>query len=333
MEFGDGMRVYSGSDKNWNIEFVYSPLFEMLCSIHVLIKPDHHLERLIWAQAMRENISDKLLDDLLELGKRTADWCVIMDLCNVYEACNDFNVMSALNYMEDLSLEDFRYVFSKYQVYGLEDFTEDIKRKMIRALKEYYLGYFERELRFIEPLLVRCLKRDAERYEKIGIIDYAKRIHSRIEVTEEAFLFHKYTLFTIPFHSLKRVIVRISSFIDPHLLMDYGEGMVQFTIRAHLDRGEDAVPRDLLRIMKALSDETRLKILRIVYKGKTSTQSLAQELNLTEPCISKHLRLLYDAELVYKERSGSFIYYDLNTLLLDRIPLEIHEYLNFSFRK
>jgi DNA-binding transcriptional ArsR family regulator len=327
------MRVYAGSDKNWNIEFVYSPLFEMLCSIHVLIKPEHHLERLIWAQEMRKDVPDKLFNNLLELGRRTADWCTIMDLCNVHDPCNDFNIMSALNYMEDLHIEEFSYVFSKYKSYGLENFTEDIKREMVRALKEFYLGYFERELRFIEPLLVRCLKRESELYEKIGITDYVKRIHSRIEVTEEAFLFHKYTLFTIPFHNLRRVIVRISSFIDPHLLMDYGDGMVQFTVRAHLDRGEDAVPKDLLRMMKALSDETRLKILRIIYKDKASTQSLAQELELTEPCISKHLRLLYDAELVYRERSGSFIYYYLNSLMIDRIPLEIHEYLNFSFRK
>ncbi|MTI57827.1 metalloregulator ArsR/SmtB family transcription factor [Geosporobacter ferrireducens] len=327
------MKVYSGRYGNWSIEFVYSPLFEMLCSIHVLIKPEHHLERLMWAEEMKKSIPDKLFGRLRELGKSTFDWCTIMDLCNIHEPCNDFNVIAALNYMEDLPLDDFQYVLLKYKAQGDIPFTESTKREVISGLKEYYLGYFERELRFIEPLLVRCLKRNSEMYEKMGIINYAKKLHSRIEVTEEAFLFHKYTLFTIPFNSLKQIIIRVSSFIDPHLLMDYGNQMVQFTIRAHLDRGSDVVPGDLLRITKALADETRLKILRCIHGGTSSTQSLAQELNLTEACISKHLKLLYDAELLYKERKGSFIYYYMNTFILDKIPLEIYEYLNFSLRK
>jgi len=305
----------------------------MLCSIHVLIKPDHHLERLVWAEDMKNKISNKLLNELVELGKTTFDWCIMMDLCNIYEVCNDINVMTALNYIEELTLEDFKSVYLKYKGYENHKLTEDLKRQIILALKEYYLGYFEKELRFVEPLLVRCLKRESQVCKEAGVINYAKTLHSRIEVTKEAFLFHKYTLFTVPFTSIRTIIIRISSFIDPHLLMDYGDNMLQFTIRAHLHRGEDSVPKDLIKIMKALSDETRLKMLRMIYKGRATTQSLAQDLSLTEPCISKHLKLLYDAELVHKERNGSFIYYYLNVHPIDKIPLEIYEFLNFSLKK
>jgi DNA-binding transcriptional ArsR family regulator len=182
-------------------------------------------------------------------------------------------------------------------------------------------------------LLIRRLKKDSDYCRNIGILEYVKGIHNRIEVTDHAFLFHKFTLFTVPYNCLKRVIIRISSFIDPHLLMDYGDDMVQFTVRVHLNRGVNEVPKDLLRLMKALSDETRLKILRTIYKGKASTQSLSKELKLTEANISKHLKMLYDADLLYKERCGSYIYYYLNSSLLDRIPMDIHEYLNFSGSK
>jgi len=276
----------------------------------------------------KERLPEKLYNPLIEYGKKTCEWCIIMDLCNVHEECDDFNIMSALDFIEDLSMKDFGFVFLKYEEYEKESFNKESKKKMVRILKEYYLNYFEREFRFIEPLLVRCLKKDSEYSQRIGFFQYIKGLHSRIEVTDRAFLFHKFTLFTIPFDSLKRIIIRVSSFIDPHLLMDYGDGMAQFTIRVHLDKGGDEVPKDLLRLMKALADETRLKILRTIYKEKSSTQSLACKLNLTEACISKHLKTLYDADLLYRERSGSYIYYYLNASMLEWIPLNINEYLN-----
>ncbi|MFZ5353691.1 MAG: metalloregulator ArsR/SmtB family transcription factor [Bacillota bacterium] len=321
------MIVYSGSEKEWNIEFIYSPLFELLCSLHVLIKPEHHLERLEWAEEMRKNIPPKLYSSIAELWKKTYEWCPLMDLCNIHEECDDFNVMAAINFIGDLPLESLKYVFSKYsENTGWVD--KQLQFDMTALLKEYYLCCYERESRFVEPLLVRCLKKESEHCRSIGILNYVRKLHSRIEVTEEAFLFHKYKLYTIPFDNLKRIIVRISSFIDPHLLMDYGDGMVQFTIRVHLGMMAENVPRDLLKVVKALSDETRLKMLRIMYRGKATTQSLAQDLKLTEACISKHLKLLYDADILYKERSGSFIYYFINTSMIDRIPLGIYEYIS-----
>lgn len=327
--YGDFMRINTINKDNWKVEFIYSPLFEMLCSIHVLISPEHHLERILWSKDMRDNISEELYENLDKIGKITCEWCVIMDLCNIYEKCDDFNIMASLDFMDDLSLDDFKRVFKKYDELKEVCFNETLKKSMIRMLKEYYIIYFDKELRYIEPLLIRCLKMDYDICNKKGVFVYIDELHSRIEVTKDAFLFHKFTLFTIPFNKLKTLIIRVSSFISPHLLMDYGEEMVQFTTSAHLNMKIEKVPVDLLKLMKSLSDETRLKIIRQLRKNKGSTQSLAKELNLTEACISKHLKMLYDAELLYKERKGNYIYYYFNTFLIDRIPLGLYEYLDY----
>jgi DNA-binding transcriptional ArsR family regulator len=82
--------------------------------------------------------------------------------------------------------------------------------------------------------------------------------------------------------------------------------------------------------MRALGDETRLKILKIIHNRLSSTQSLSRELGLTEACISKHLKILHDAEILYKERQGNYMYYRLNTMILDRIPMDIYQYLDGS---
>jgi DNA-binding transcriptional ArsR family regulator len=47
--------------------------------------------------------------------------------------------------------------------------------------------------------------------------------------------------------------------------------------------------------MKALGDETRLKILRCIYKKINSTQAIARDLVMTEAGVSKHLKLMYEA--------------------------------------
>ena len=323
------MKIHTINENKWKVEFTYSPLFEVLCSIHVLINPQHHLERILWGKNMKDKLPQDLHEKLTYLAEITSDWCAIMDLCNIYEECDDFNIMVALDFIDDLSLEAFNFVFEKYNELKKIHFDETLKKTMVRVLKEYYLIYFEKELRYIEPLLIRSLKRDFQVCNTKGVLNYINELHSRIQVTEEAFLFHKYTLFTIPFDKLKRLVIRVSSFISPHLLMDYGADMVQFTTTAHLDTKIEKVPMDLLKLMKALSDETRLKIIKQLRKSKGSTQSLALKLNLTEACISKHLKMLYDAQLLYKERDGSYIYYYLNTFLIDRIPLGLYEYLDF----
>lgn len=319
------MKVNEIKEKGFNIEFVYSPLFEVLCSLHVLAKPDHHMERIKWAEQMKLKMTDKLYKELIEFGGKTDEWLAVMDFCNFYEECNDFNIMSSLNFLEDLKLRDFNKALIKNK---LRSFDKKSKLIMLRSIKEYYINYFDNELRFIEPLLVRNLKRQSEICVKEGIYKFASEIHNRIEVTDKAFLFHKYTLFTAPFKEIKNIIIRISSFVAPHLLMDIYGDTVQFTIALHLTKGIDEVPLDLLKLIKALGDDTRLKIVKKLYSDKYSTQELAKELKFTEACISKHLKILYDAGLLHKERCGNYMYYYLSTYLIDRIPMGIYEYLN-----
>lgn len=62
------MKVYEKEDGIWNIKFIYSPIFEMLCSLHVLSKPEHHLERLGWARDMESKMDERLYSELMYFG-------------------------------------------------------------------------------------------------------------------------------------------------------------------------------------------------------------------------------------------------------------------------
>ena len=64
-------------------------------------------------------------------------------------------------------------------------------------------------------------------------------------------------------------------------------------------------------LAKSLSDENRLRILLSVSNGKKSVSSIVEELGLSQPLVSHHLKELKRSLLVAIERSGPFIYYGL----------------------
>lgn len=62
---------------------------------------------------------------------------------------------------------------------------------------------------------------------------------------------------------------------------------------------------------KSLSDENRLRILHHLSDGKKSVSRIVEELNLSQPLVSHHLKELKRSLLVRIERNGPFIYYEL----------------------
>lgn len=70
-------------------------------------------------------------------------------------------------------------------------------------------------------------------------------------------------------------------------------------------------PAELLQLLRAAADATRLQILQLLAQRPRSTSELAGLISLTEAAISKHLKLLQDAGWVVPERHSYYIYYRL----------------------
>jgi ArsR family transcriptional regulator len=68
---------------------------------------------------------------------------------------------------------------------------------------------------------------------------------------------------------------------------------------------------------RALSDETRREILRLLRDGPRTSGEVADHFSSSWPTISRHLALLRDAGLVVTERRGQEIYYELNTSVFE----------------
>jgi len=64
-------------------------------------------------------------------------------------------------------------------------------------------------------------------------------------------------------------------------------------------------------LTKSLADENRLRILLCVTDGKKSVSQIVEELKLSQPLVSHHLKELKRTLLVNVERQGPFVYYEI----------------------
>jgi len=72
-------------------------------------------------------------------------------------------------------------------------------------------------------------------------------------------------------------------------------------------------------LFKALNDPTRREILELLKAKDLTAGEIADQFNISKPSISHHLDLLRQAGLVVSVKEGQFIYYSLNTTVMDEM--------------
>ena len=73
--------------------------------------------------------------------------------------------------------------------------------------------------------------------------------------------------------------------------------------------------------MKALSDPIRREILDLLKSGRLSAGEIAERFPVSGAAVSKHLSVLKEADLIRDDREGKFIFYELNTSVLEEVML------------
>ena len=73
--------------------------------------------------------------------------------------------------------------------------------------------------------------------------------------------------------------------------------------------------------LKALSDPIRRQILDTLKPGQLSAGEIAEAFPVSGAAVSKHLSVLKDADLIRDAREGKFIFYELNTSVLEEVMM------------
>ncbi|MBR0130827.1 MAG: winged helix-turn-helix transcriptional regulator [Firmicutes bacterium] len=72
---------------------------------------------------------------------------------------------------------------------------------------------------------------------------------------------------------------------------------------------------------KALADPARREILSMLRNGRMSAGEIASKFGLTGATISYHLSTLKKADLIKETREKNYIYYELNTSVVEEVML------------
>lgn len=75
----------------------------------------------------------------------------------------------------------------------------------------------------------------------------------------------------------------------------------------------------MVKVFKALSDETRREILKLLNEKDMNAGEIASHFNMSKPAISKHLDILKEAELISSEKRGQFLIYSINLSVLQEV--------------
>ena len=65
-------------------------------------------------------------------------------------------------------------------------------------------------------------------------------------------------------------------------------------------------------IFKAFCDENRVKILQMLTSGEKCACKLLEEMNITQPTLSHHMKILCDSGIVEGRKDGKWMYYSIS---------------------
>lgn len=342
---------------NWiqeNVIPLYIPLKELLVSLHVLSKPEHHTSRLDWVKEMHASLPDKMLDQLRLFRLLSNDFLEIMDIVEPWRASLQSSVEAGLDQIQKLSELDFACLllgpgFERRQVevwlHGQQDEILAALNPERRAMLKYpqitklelldflysYLSYFQKEQRRIEPWLIRAVYQAQEslRQEPRQFLEH---IHPRFRLHDAYMEFHKARTYRFYYHEVKRLYLLPSTFIAPHLLLGiFGDRLtVALDVKIPGATAQATIPPDFIQIMKALSDPTRTAIFKSLLSHPYCIQQLAELHGISEPAVAKHLKVLAEAELIWSERRGYYVFYQGAPERLEMLAVDIHQFLDMK---
>ncbi|MDQ7793537.1 MAG: metalloregulator ArsR/SmtB family transcription factor [bacterium] len=333
------------------IAFFYSPLVEMLLSLHVLHDPERHGVLLPWMVRFREKISPETMRELRFFGDHGDRWINVAGAVLNLEGVQELGVPGMIRWLHSLDEPSFlaRLLGGRVEtaevraVLGgeesadallvrlgresdesreaLEEFLGDVagtRARLATLLSGYWDQYFGEEFYWIELLLIRSIKEASIELERSAPREFLARLSTGALAWDgEGRLLPRAGGRAGPreMAGLDRIQLFPSVFVYPETLVVNQPRRVLSSYPVspgvYLRRDSLNPPENLSLLLKVLADDTRLKILKLMAEKRRFTQELASELDLAEPTVSRHIKLLREAELITSEKEGNYIYYSL----------------------
>jgi DNA-binding transcriptional ArsR family regulator len=195
-------------------------------------------------------------------------------------------------------------------------------RLLRETLQEYYERFFREEEGRIRDHLERAQERARERAKNVSLVDLVEELSGGLRLLD--------------LEQVPRVMLIPSFWAGPLVLFETladGTHVILFSARPRevsLIPG-DPVPDALILSLQAVSDPTRLRILRLLADAPHNQVEIARELRLRPPTITHHLKILRMANMVrLTEGPAGEKRYDVREARLRELPDDLVRFVGFE---
>jgi DNA-binding transcriptional ArsR family regulator len=169
------------------------------------------------------------------------------------------------------------------------------KERWLGVMREYYSAFFAEEEKRERPALERMLGDAQKLSEETTVSDMVEQVSHGFTLSEDI--------------ELSRLILAPSIWMHPFTMRVEVAEQELLVLWGALPAGYKLVPGEqvpdgAMLVLRALGDPTRLRLLRLIAAEPRSLQSLAQEVKLSLPTVSHHIRELRGAGLIRLEEAG-----------------------------
>ena len=334
------------------VEFKTSAVYEMVISIASIFKPMHGQEE--WSQKANEALSPDLLKELNYIYQEFEEGRLYFELPVDYPDHND--VPGFFEYVRNLSDLDFIFYLigrifprkdlvklmgkagalrsaisrhdDKYDWYGrkIDGILADIptfRNRLVDVWQNYWDSFFQNEIASLQPIWTIGLQDKTNILSREGGRGLLERIRGKADLPPELPPGVPITSITfIPVCLLPSRAFQFFGYGNVTILFD-----PQYTEerRIALQQAKD----EAVASLKALDDETRLKILHLITRhgGSLHGKSIAERLGISASAVSRHLALLKDGKLIIEEPQKNLITYRFQKETLENLVDKLLDYL------
>jgi ArsR family transcriptional regulator len=338
------------------IAFRTSSIYEMMLSLGALHLPSPRHER--WSQQVRAQLPGDLLEDIDFLYSRFENGVLLLELAVDFPDHHDVpgflahlaempiptflfyalgrlvpveqmaelepNIESLLSIIPFAFPEGSSKTEQRFRSAGFVDLVADpeaSRGRMLRVWRRYWESYFAQEVtRYTQIWEDSVLEKSRALSSQDGL-EFVKRLSAHEELPEQ-----------IPQGYPTQEILLVPSFFARRQLMFYGYGSVTIIYdcqlteqrRAQMQTFEDEV----VAVAKALSEKTRLQLLRLIAQDpQLYGRELSKLCHVSQPSVSRHLRILKQSGLLEERPSDNRITYQVVRQRIEDLAPRLTGYL------
>lgn len=296
----------------YKVEVDFAPMYECIASLNAFLWKQNHNAMdggKLWVREVQARFAPVQLQRMRRLLplSRISVWR------RIFELSGDRSVSGFMHWFEDLSAGELFEIAGRFGQSVPSNLAE-LRNSTSEILRAWDAGYFSG----INPEILEGLSREAE--ARRAMLNGGNDMEVFEQATEGMRLY--------PAEQLKQVIIIPQYHPRPLVTSAMYDEFVFTSYSCDVLPPEEGRPAPaLLRLTRALSDETRLYILRLLAGKQLNFTEIVKQVGLSKSTIHYHLIALRAAGLVIVHSSGKSVSYSLRLEALGNLPHQIGAYL------